>query len=164
MRIVAPESRALPDMTRVYGGFVELRAVDEGNWEACAAIRPAPGQDRFVAPVAFYLCMCHYEQTWQPLAIYAGADLVGFVMWAVDPEDGSHWIGGLVIDDDRQGEGNGRAAMAALLQRFREAGAVEAALSYEPENEPARALYASLGFRETDERADGETVARLALR
>jgi diamine N-acetyltransferase len=37
-------------------------------------------------------------------------------------------------------------------------------LSYQPENGSARALYASLGFRETDERAEGETVARLALR
>ena len=143
---------------------MELRAVDKGNWETCAAIRPAPGQDRFVAPVAFYLCMCHYERTWQSLAIYADAEVVGYVMWAVDPEDGSYWIGGLVIDASRQREGHGRAAIVALLQRFRDAGAVEAALSYQSDNERARALYASLGFRETDERAEGETVARLALR
>jgi diamine N-acetyltransferase len=143
---------------------VDLRAVDKGNWEACAAIRPAPGQERFVASVAYYLCMCHYEQTWQPLAIYAGAQVVGYVMWAVDPKDRSYWIGGLMIDADRQGEGHARAAIAALLQRFRDAGAVEAALSYQPENGRARALYASLGFHETDERAEGETVARLALR
>ena len=143
---------------------MDLRAVDKGNWEACAAIRPAPGQERFVASVAYYLCMCHYEQTWRPLAIYAGAQVVGYVMWAVDPDDGSCWIGGLVIDAERQGEGHARAAITALLQRFRDAGAVEAALSYQPENGRARALYASLGFQETDERAEGETVARLALR
>jgi diamine N-acetyltransferase len=143
---------------------VDLRAVDESNWEACATLRPAAGQERFVATVAYYLCMCHYERAWQPLAIYAGSDVVGFVMWAVDPEDGSHWIGGLVIDAERQGEGHGRAAMTALLQRFRDAGATDAALSYEPENERARALYASLGFRETGERAEHEFVARLALR
>jgi diamine N-acetyltransferase len=140
---------------------VDLRGVDEGNWEPCVAIRPAAGQERFVAPVAYYLCMCHYDQTWQPLAIYAGDQVVGHVMWTVDPEDGSYWIGGLVIDAARQGEGHGRAAMAALLQRFRDVGAVEAALSYQPENERARAL---LGFRETDERVDGETVARMTLR
>ena len=143
---------------------MDLRVVDRGNWEECAAIRPAPGQERFVASVAFYLCMCHYEQTWQPLAICVAAEVVGHVMWAVDPVDGSYWIGGLVIAADRQGEGHGRAAIAGLLQRFRDAGAVEAALSYQPENGRARALYASLGFRETDERVEGETVARLALR
>jgi diamine N-acetyltransferase len=142
---------------------VDLRAVDEGNWRACAAIRPGPGQERFVAPVAWYLCLCHYGQTWRPLAIYRDGDLVGYVMWGVDPEDGSYWIGGLIIDASRQGEGTGRAAIIALLERFRDAGAVEAALSYQPDNERARTLYASLGFRETDERADGETVARFTL-
>ena len=143
--------------------MVELDAVDEGNWEACAALRCAPGQERFVASVSFYLCLCHYEGTWQPLAIRAGDDVVGFVMWAVDPADGSHWIGGLVIDAARQGEGHGRAAVAALLDRFRAAGARAAALSCASENERAGALYASLGFRPTGELSDGETVARLAL-
>lgn len=51
---------------------MELRAVDAGNWQACAAIRPAPGQEPFVAPVAWYLCRCHCEQTCRPLAICAG--------------------------------------------------------------------------------------------
>jgi len=143
---------------------VHLRPVDKDNWQACAAIRPAPGQERFVASVAFYLCLCHYEQPWRPLAVCSGADVVGHVMWGVDPEDGGYWIGGLVIDAQRQREGHGRAAVATLLQQFRDAGAVEAALSYQSENAPARALYASLGFRETGERTDGEVVARMPLR
>ena len=76
----------------------------------------------------------------------------------------SYWIGGLVIDAERQGQRHGRVAIRALLERFRQAGAAEAALSYQAENERARALYASLGFGETRERADGEAVVRLALR
>ena len=143
---------------------MELREVDAGNWQACAAIRPAPGQEHLVAPVAWYLCMCHYEQVWRPLAICDGGAVVGHVMWAVDPEDGSHWVGGLVVDAHRQGRGNARAAVTALLERFRAAGATEAALSYRSDNERARRLYAALGFRETGERSDDELVARRALR
>lgn len=35
------------------------------------------------------------------------------------------------------------------------------AISYESENEGARRLYASLGFRETGEIIEGEVVARM---
>ena len=69
-----------------------------------------------------------------------------------------------MIDAQRQREGHGREAVASLLQQFRDAGAVEAALSYQPETQPACVLYATLGFRETGERTDGEVVARMHLR
>jgi diamine N-acetyltransferase len=142
---------------------VELQPVDEGNWQAVVAVRPAPGQERFVAPAAFYLCLSHYEGHWHPLAIYGRAGVVGHVLWACDPHDGSHWIGGLVIDATVQRRGLGRAAVVALLDRFRAERAPSAALSYAPENAAARALYRALGFRETGERSDGELVARLVL-
>jgi diamine N-acetyltransferase len=145
-------------------GDVELVSVDPSNWQACAAIRPRPGQERFVAPVTYYLCLCHYEAAWQPLAVRRDKDIAGFVMWAVDPEDGSHWIGGLLISADSQRRGYGRGAVATLLERFRSAGATEAALSYARENEAARQLYASFGFTDTGEQVDSEQVARLALR
>jgi diamine N-acetyltransferase len=40
----------------------------------------------------------------------------------------------------------------------------EILISYEPENEVARRLYASFGFRETGEIIEGEAVARLSLK
>jgi diamine N-acetyltransferase len=156
-RLAAPTGRG-------YGRSVELHEIDAANWQACAAIRPAPDQERFVAPVAWYLCLCHYEDIWQPLAIVVDGEVIGHAMWAVDPGDGSHWIGGLVIAADRQRLGHGRAAVTALLGHLRDRGASEAAISYHADNDRARALYLSLGFRETGERADDEVVARLALR
>jgi diamine N-acetyltransferase len=82
-------------------------------------------------------------------------------MWAFDPDEGSHWIGGLVVDAGHQGQGVGRAAVVALLRVFEGFdGHREAALSYAPDNTTARRLYASLGFVETGEQADGELVAR----
>jgi diamine N-acetyltransferase len=54
--------------------------------------------------------------------------------------------------------------MRLLLERLRAIpGCDEVAISYEPENELARQLYATCGFRETGEVIEGETVARLSF-
>lgn len=139
---------------------VRLIEIDESNWRAVVDIEPKPGQERFVAPVARYLALCHYGGEWHPLAIEADGHVVGHVMWAVDEEDGSTWLGGLVIDAASQGRGIGRAAMNALLDRFSDGHRSNIALSYLPDNIVARRLYADLGFVETDEMEDEEIVAR----
>lgn len=143
---------------------LSLEPVDAGSWRAVYDVAPRPDQSRWVSPVARYLALCAYGQQWQPLTIRVDDDVVGFVMWAVD-DDGSHWIGGLVIDAGCQGRGHGRAALLALLERFAASGQegyrrAGAALSYDPDNAVARELYRSLGFVETGEREDDEVVAR----
>ena len=143
---------------------VELVAVTAGNWRACADLSVRDDQAEFVAQVTRYLCLCHYDRVWQPLAVFAGGDVVGFAMWAVDPDDGAGWIGGLVIGREHQRHGYGRAAMLALIERLgRDLGCPSAALSYSADNVAARSLYRSLGFVETGEREDEELVARLTL-
>jgi diamine N-acetyltransferase len=84
-------------------------------------------------------------------------------MWGIDPQDESFWIGGLVIDRRHQRRGYGRAVVAHLLERATANGHREAALSYDPQNTLAQSLYASMGFAETGELVDGETVARRQL-
>jgi diamine N-acetyltransferase len=81
-------------------------------------------------------------------------------MWALDDEDGSVWLGGLVIDAAAQGVGVGRATVMAFLRRFSQDGSVNVALSYSPDNTIARKLYADIGFVETGEMEDDEIVAR----
>ncbi len=132
------------------------------NWRDVVSIEPREDQRRFVASVAYYLNLCHYEEVWRPLALYRdGEEVVGFAMWGLDAEEGSHWIGGLVIGARHQGKGYGREAMEAMLDHLATLpGYREAALSCEPENTAARRLYASLGFVETGERVDDELVAR----
>jgi diamine N-acetyltransferase len=141
---------------------VQLTDVTAENWRACADLEVSEQQQAFVAPVTRYLCLCLYGGLWNPVAVTSAGEVVGFAMWAVDPEDDSGWIGGLVVGLEHQRQGLGRAAVTALLERLhREQGCSSAALSYSAENAPARALYRSLGFAETGEREDGELVARL---
>ena len=121
-------------------------------------------QRDFVAPVTRYLALCAYDDgPWHPLLLLAGGRAVGFAMEAVDPDDGSYWIGGFLVDTSEQGRGVGRAALAAMLDRGRARGCATAALSYQPANVVARALYASCGFVETGETEGDEIVARVAM-
>jgi len=140
---------------------MELRDVDADNWREVVGIEPREEQRRFVGSVAYYLNLCHYGGVWQPMALYRDDESVGFAMWGFDADEGSHWIGELVIGTEHQGKGYGRAAMEAILDHLAaQLGYREAALSYEPENEVARRLYASIGFVEAGERVNDELVAR----
>ena len=141
-----------------------LEDVGADNWRACTALEVEQPQLRFVAPVAYYLSMCAYgDSPWRPLAVRADGAVVGFVMWGIDPADESFWIGGLVIDRRHQRQGYGRAVVTQLLDRAASDGRQGAALSYDPQSESARSLYASLGFVETGEVEGDETVARKRL-
>jgi len=143
---------------------LSLREVDGENWRACAAVEVRDEQRDFVMPVSYYLALCHYGGVWHPLAISVADEVVGFVMWAIDPADRSGWLGGLTIDRRHQGRGYGAAAVEAALRRLKEDhGCLSAALSYAPTNVRARGLYAALGFAETGELEDDEVVARRPL-
>ncbi|MGN6576394.1 MAG: GNAT family N-acetyltransferase [Nocardioides sp.] len=143
---------------------VELTAVGPSNWRQVAELRVSPDQQTFVTEPCRYLALCAYDNgPWYPLAITSNGTVVGFVMSAVDPDDGSAWIGGLLVDRDHQGRGYGRAAVIALVERARAAGHMSVALSYQATNVAAANLYASLGFVETGETEDDEPIARLRL-
>jgi diamine N-acetyltransferase len=141
---------------------IDVVPVTAENWRACAALRPAPGQEDFVSPVTYYLCLCAYGDVWTPWAVTRDGAVVGFAMTGRD-DDGSRWIGGLLVDAALQRVGIARAAVALLRDRLAaEPGCPNVALSYAAANTAARALYVSLGFRETGETEDdgAEVVAR----
>lgn len=143
---------------------VTLRPVDAGSWRDVAALTVASGQERFVAAPTYYLALCAYGDVWQPMSVRDADDqVVGFLMWGVDDADDSCWLGGILVDEAHQGRGVGRAAVVEALRLLRErAGSSGFALSYHPDNEVAKALYASLGFVETGEVDDDEVIARRA--
>lgn len=140
-----------------------LLPVNPDNWRDVARITVSASQKEFVAEPCYYLSLCCYGEIWQPLAIYFSGQVIGFMMWGVDPADGSCWFGGIMIDQSLQRRGYGKQAIqAAIALLAHEHGYQHFALSYLPSN-PARHLYQALGFIETGEREDDEVVARLSL-
>ena len=84
---------------------MKLIPINADNWRHVAALEVTPEQRAFVAEPAYYLCLCNYGELWNPLAVDVDGKIVGFMMWAVDPDDGSCWLGGILIDRRQQGAG-----------------------------------------------------------
>jgi len=145
---------------------IELREITRDNWRDCVRLKVAPGQEQFVASNAVSLAQSKYEPESVPLAAYDGDTMVAFVMY--HPEDygvSKLWyIERLMVGQQFQGKGYGRAAMEALIAHLRAVPGYSAILiSFVPGNEAAQSLYAGLGFVDTGEIEDGERVYRLAL-
>lgn len=142
---------------------VVLRPVSRDNWRDIAKLKVAEAQREFVAEPCYYLALCCYGDIWQPLAVYLGEQVIGFLMWGVDPADGSCWLGGILVDQSYQRRGYGRQAIqTAITMLAEEHGYRRFALSYSPDN-AAKHLYHKLGFTETNEWEGDEVVARLSL-
>ncbi|WP_236241621.1 N-acetyltransferase [Streptomyces sp. CC228A] len=148
------------------GRSITLHGIDDDNWRDVADVAPLDEQRRFApALAARYLLLSMRGQVWTSLAVCADKAVVGHVMWARDDDDGSYWIGGLLIDGSEQGKGTGRAAVRTLMAWLAEReDCAEIRLSYETDNTAADRLYSSLGFRRTDATEGDEVVAALPAR
>ena len=144
--------------------IIELKAVDSGNWRDVAGLEVAESQKDIVQQSSYYLALCHYGKQWKPLAVELDGKVIGFMMWAVDDDDGSCWLGGIIIDLKLQGQGYGhRAVKSAVTMLSGEYGFRNFALSCQRSNTAAKHVYEKIGFRETGETEDDEVVARLPI-
>lgn len=145
------------------GRRVTLREVDGENWRAVADVAPLDDQRSYVAATAArYLLLSMREDDWNSLAVCADAAVVGHVMWGRD-DDGSHWIGGMLIDAAEQGKGVGRALLRTMTGWLgAQEGCWAIRLSWHPDNVVAGRLYESLGFVPTGVVDGDELVAELA--
>jgi diamine N-acetyltransferase len=143
---------------------VLLRPANSENWRDIAHLQVTQSQREFVAEPCYYLALCCYGNDWHPLAICLDGQVIGFMMWATDPADGSCWLGGILVGQGMQRHGYGRQAVqAAMTMLEEEYGYRDFALSYQPANLVARHLYSKLGFVETNEWEGNEIVARMSL-
>ena len=140
---------------------VTLRPITWENFRTVLGLTLHPGQEKFITDNAVAIAMAYVEPTFVPLGVYAGDELVGFMMYGQHPKTGAWWVIRLMIDRKHQGKGYGRAAMEALIAMMAErVGCEEIVTSFVPANTVAANLYASLGFRPTGEIEDGEPLVR----
>jgi diamine N-acetyltransferase len=143
---------------------ISLRVITPDNFHEIVNMKVHENQKHFVASNQYSLAEAYVHPDHLPLAIYADDVPVGFLMYAFWAERQQFWIFRLMVRQEQQGHGYGRAAMNLLIERMTALpGCREIYISYEPENQVARSLYQSLGFIITGEVVSGEEVARLSL-
>jgi len=135
---------------------LELRPVDNTNWQAVARLSVTQEQENYVSSNAWSLLQAAHEQWMKPLAIYVAGSPVGFVLWGRKPSDGQLWLMRLMVDAHAQGHGYGGAALDEMIHRARAEGADVLYLSYVPGNAVAERLYSHRGFVPTGEIVVGE--------
>lgn len=147
---------------------IELRKIDDGNRQACLALRVAEEQMPYIASNGVSLQQAAEQPgIARPFAIYAGDTLVGFAMFAFDeayedPYD-RYWLWRFMIDERFQRRGYGTAALEAIVAYFKKNGANNIKLSTKPGNTAALSLYRKGGFRENGEYNGEEIVLQRDL-
>jgi diamine N-acetyltransferase len=146
---------------------IRLENVTARNWRAVARLKLAPVQKDLVASNLYSIAQSQFDPNARPRAVYAGTELVGFLMynvWETEEKTRKASIYRFMIDREHQGKGYGRAALARALDEIRATpGVTRVSIGYMPENQMAKALYASFGFVETGADEDGEIEAELTL-
>ncbi len=152
---------------------LSIQEVTRENWRTSLDLTVFPEQQRFIAdyvPIAAIALAKAYIRpgglVWVPYAFYANGEMVGFTELAYEPGSlDNYWIFHFFIDCHYQGRGYGKEAIHLLLQFIRDHHPQCQALqlTVHPENDRARHLYTSAGFRPTGEVFSDEPVYRLAL-
>lgn len=154
---------------------LSIQPVTKKNWQELIKLKVREDQTHFVASNVHSIAESQfgYDERdgshWDmfPFGIYDAETAVGFLMYGLNyayPEFQAFVIR-LMVDQSQQGRGYGKFGMEKMLEIFRQDERVQSVgISYEPHNDAARKLYASLGFVETGEIFEGEAIAVCKLR
>ena len=149
--------------------IIKLEPINDHNRDAVLALSVREDQP-FVATNEVSLRQADEANAEQPgvarpFAIYADEKLVGFCMFAFNPEDEDeddrYWLWRFMIDKNEQGKGYGQAALQYIIKYFKANGADRLFLSTEPENELGLHVYHKAGFRETGIDGDEAVLMRM---
>lgn len=143
---------------------VSLRELTAETVREAVGLDLLPGQEGFVAPNAVSISEAYFEPRAWFRAVYAGKDMVGFVMLFDDPDQPRYYLWRMMIAGPHQRLGYGRKALDLVVDYVRSRpGASELLVSYVPGEGGPQHFYEEYGFEPTGEIHDGEVVMRLVL-
>lgn len=147
-------------------GGLRLAELTVQNLPAATRITPAPGQERFVAPVVESVAEAYVNPTAWPRVVLDGDEIVGFVMANFDAGNevaafrAGVWR--LNVTASAQGRGVGRFAVEQVAYEARRRGFERITVLWERGEGGPEGFYLRLGFVPEGE-LFGETVGVLDL-
>ncbi len=145
--------------------MVELREITKDNLEDVLSLKVSVTQSNFVSTTAHSLAQAYvYRKTAYPFAIYAGDTMVGFIMLGYYEVKNQYTLWKLLIDKRYQNKGYGKAALQLginyLVSHFK---VKEIFTGVRLENNVAKNLYQSFGFKETGYYNESQVEMKLDL-
>lgn len=124
-----------------------------------------------VAPNAVSMAQARYSEYAWERAIYADDELVGFIMFWINPEGEKDDSGNIctaylwrfMIGGEYQGKGYGKKALEIMFDKLRTEGHKELYVSYVPSEQGPEEFYKRLGFVDTGDMDGDEVVAKIVL-
>lgn len=142
--------------------MIELKEITSGNFWECIELSVDDGQQDYVTSNAISIAQAKVQPECIPLAIYDGDQMVGFLMYCLDTDDGEYWIYRMMIDKRYQSRGHGQAALARLLEIIKQDPAHhQVFLGVHQESNRAVHLYRRFGFDFTGQVFGKEHIMRL---
>jgi len=133
---------------------VTLREITPDNFAECLRLKVADTQKTLVAPNVKSLAEAYVYPGMHPYAIYDASDgqpsespMVGFTMYEIG--NGIGFITRIMIDEEYQRKGYGKAAIAEVIQKLRSEPEVSTiATSHLKHNKSAAQFFDAVGFEE----------------
>ena len=143
--------------------LVELRTINEDNYQQCCSLKASVENENFVDSVTYSLAEAwvFYKDT-RPFAIYDNNEMIGFVSMYVGEEN--YQIVNFLIDDAFQRKGLGtKAAKACICYLQKKYNADRISVPVDLENIAAQKFWKKIGFTFSDSIEDGYVFMRLYL-
>ena len=133
--------------------MTNLKKITEENFIDAFNLKLTPEQEHFVSHPIRSLAQAYvYREQCQPFGIYEGDTMVGYVMVIYDYDIPEYDIWHMMIDESKQRQGYGSAALDQVLAYIRTkpfGDSNRVALTCNEENTRALNLYKRKGFTET---------------
>ncbi|MEH7180167.1 GNAT family N-acetyltransferase [Neobacillus vireti] len=135
--------------------MITLKEINKQNWLDIVRLSSAEDQrnkifEKTIASNSLSLAQASIEENWTVKAIYQDETPVGFTMYGYSEELSGFEICRIMIDYKYQGNGYGKQALNLVIKEMVNLFKCdEIYITFVPDNEKAKQLYLSVGFKDT---------------